>query len=183
MKLNCVIFLFLGSSILYSCNQFSKKEAVNSASTNTEDSICQSAHFYYENEIFLDNWLKLNIPSSEVIDRLNLPSRKSKTESTENSGTLIQIWEYPQYGLTLLMEMNNANHPVQLYGIEAIYPCKLKTPRGAGIGSSLQVLLQAYPQGRHLNGGFSIGNPYGFCMSFHLHADTVNKIVIFQDFD
>lgn len=147
----------------------------------TKDSSISS--FYYEDEIILDSWLQLNISSDEIINKLGVPVRKGKTEENGNSGVLIQIWEYPQYGLYLLMDLNNPNHIVQLYGIEAVYPCKFKTARDIGIGSSLCALLQKYPKGKQSKENFSIGDPYGICMNFSITADTISRIAVYQDFD
>jgi len=137
----------------------------------------------YENEIILDGWLKLNIPSDSIVHQLGSPARKGKIEESGNTGVLTQVWEYPQYGLSLWMELNHSSHIIQLYSIEAAYPCTMKTPRHIGIGSSLSQLKQKYPKGKYSNHYFSIGNPYGICLNFKITADTVTNISIFQDFD
>lgn len=137
----------------------------------------------YEKEIILDCWLKLNISSEIIIQKLGVPVHKGEVEESGNTGVLTQMWEYPQYGLYLLMDLNNSDHIVQLYGIEVVYPCAFKTLRHIGIGSSMLNLQQAYPEGRYSNNYFSIGDPYGICMNFKIAADTVTSISIFQDFD
>ena len=137
----------------------------------------------YEKEIILEDWLKLNIPSDRIVHKLWAPVRKGKIEESGNTGVLTQVWEYPQYGLSLWMDVNPSIHIVQLYGIEAVYPCTMKTPRHTGIGSSLSQLQQQYPQGKYSNNYFSIGNPYDICLYFKITADTVTKISIWQDFD
>lgn len=137
----------------------------------------------YEKEIILDSWLKLNISGDIITQKLGLPVHKGEIEESGNTGVLTQMWEYPQYGLYLLMDLNNSNHIVQLYGIEVVYPCTYKTLRHIGIGSSVLNLQQAYPEGRYSNNHFSIGDPYGICMNFGIMADTVTSISVFQDFD
>ena len=191
MRICQFAIVWLGISLVQSClaptcSRHTSKEQTDpstNAFTHPTVSKAENEPSLSEKEIILDGWLTLHIPGAIITQKLGSPPHTGKKEESGNTGVLTQIWEYPQYGLYLLMDLNNADHIVQVYGIEAVYPCPYKTSRHIGIGSSVSNLKQAYPTGRYSNDYFSTGDPYGICMNFKIAADTVTSISIFQDFD
>lgn len=87
--------------------------------------------------------LKLGMEPKQVEVVLGKPTNLSKPEVWEADGMTHQTWTYKKGGLELDMSGNSAAELV-LGGITAYKPCNLKTKRQIGIGTPMNLVMEAY---------------------------------------
>jgi len=85
----------------------------------------------------------LNLESKKVIEFLGEPDEKTKAELWGADGAYHQQWTYLKKGIELdiIGELNN-NLRVNLITVSE--PCKLKTKRNIGVGSSFEDVQNVY---------------------------------------
>jgi hypothetical protein len=133
-----------------------------------------------EHEI-IGGWLKESIEQHVVIDKLGLPEKKGEDEYWGATGTYVQNWDYTSLGIILEMESENQDGIKKVRSIIIIYPCKLKTIQGVGIGSDEKTVREKYLKlidaSNSSTKSIVVGSIYGGTI-FTLDNGIVNKIFI-----
>lgn len=142
--------------------------------------------------------LKSGMKKDEVIKALGNPESKSKIQWMGATGLAYQDWNYPKQGITVTMsaepleddpeKMSDpalvlTENQVGEFSLDSIYiksPCKLKTRKGIGIGSSRVEFEKAYPKNtwdEHFSSEKSVivGSIYGG-LALDFEGDKVVRI-------
>ncbi|HXE73600.1 MAG TPA: hypothetical protein VNO81_13145 [Candidatus Nitrosotenuis sp.] len=88
--------------------------------------------------------LKIGLPQARVLALLGPPADQSEENYEAATGRWVQTWSYPSQGLILKMGGQRQGSPKALDDVQAYGPCRLKTARGIGIGSTRAEVLSAY---------------------------------------
>lgn len=122
--------------------------------------------------------LKIGLTGLKTIELIGEPVERSKAEMWEADGETHQNWLYTKEGITLEM-IGEADQIIN--SISIITPCKFKTKKQMGIGSSKEEVLKAYNIAIDRSGGESdnitVGTVYGGLM-FNFENGKVNSIFI-----
>lgn len=133
----------------------------------------------YEESI---GFLRIGLSNEEVTNELGEPTEKSEAVEWEADGGVHQSWYYRESGIDLDMVGNSGE--LILRSIKITAPCKYKTKRGIGIGSSRKDVIEAYKDEISMENytGFEepiivAGSFYGGVI-FSFENDTVSRIFI-----
>jgi len=177
-----VFFTFL--LFIISCKNVNNRQASN----NDNESKIASDTITSENPLnkltnyeILDGWLTLEVSQSIIIDKLGSTEKKDKETYLGATGTYAQTWEYPEKGISLVMESDSEGGRKKVRSISAFYPCKLTTSRGIIIGSSEDFVKEKYLNLINLTesepDAIVIGSIYGGTI-FTLESGIVSRIFI-----
>ncbi len=90
-------------------------------------------------------WLKEGTKAKVVLEKLGQPETKGERFEEGATGDIIETWTWKQKGIDLTANAPNMKDPVQnVSRITITAPCKLKTDRGVGIGSTEAEVRKAY---------------------------------------
>ena len=108
--------------------------------------------------------LRIGLADNDVIMGLGEPTRKSDAKVYPADGCEHQRWYYPANGIELDMIRKEGKQVIK--GLTIKSPCKLKTKRGIGIGSTSKAVLAAYkneinPEFGSEDGKLVAGTVYG----------------------
>ncbi len=122
--------------------------------------------------------LKIGLSALKTKELIGEPLERSKAEKWEADGEMHQNWLYTKEGITLEM-IGEVDQLIN--SISIIAPCKFKTKKQIGIGSSKEEVLKAYNITIDRSGGESdnitVGTVYGGLM-FNFENEKVNSIFI-----
>lgn len=120
--------------------------------------------------------LKIGLNTLKTKEFIGDPAERSKAEKWEADGEVHQDWLYTKEGITL--EMIGEGEQL-INSISIIAPCKFKTKKQIGIGSSKEEVLKAYNIAMDRSSGESdnitVGTVYGGLM-FNFENEKVNSI-------
>ncbi|MCF8383612.1 MAG: hypothetical protein K9G39_08495 [Chlorobium sp.] len=88
--------------------------------------------------------LRLGLPAGELLQVLGKPEEKSERNVWGADGAEHQSWRYVAQGIVLGMIAEGAANKQQIDGITISVPCRFRTTRDIGIGSSREAVLEAY---------------------------------------
>jgi len=125
-------------------NIFSSNDSLSSNSTNDEDKLAETGTSLMKNESF--GKIKLGVGAKKIIEILGVPESKTKAELWGADGEYHQQWNYTEKGIQLDF-MGDSVQVVNMITLSE--PCKLKTSRNIGIGSSIEDVQRAY--GKEIN--------------------------------
>lgn len=133
----------------------------------------------YEESI---GFLRIGLSNVEVTNELGEPTEKSEAVEWGADGAVHQSWYYKTTGVELDMIGNSG--ALEVSSIKITAPCKYKTKRGIGIGSSRKDIIEAYKDEISMENytGFEepiivAGSFYGGVI-FSFENDTVSRIFI-----
>lgn len=88
--------------------------------------------------------LRLGLPAGEVLKALGKPDEKSERNVRAADGAEHQKWRYLAQGIVLDMIAEGADKEQQIDMITISVPCRFRTTRDIGLGSSRGEALEAY---------------------------------------
>lgn len=88
--------------------------------------------------------LRLGLSADEVLQALGKPDEKSERNVWAADGAEHQEWRYVAQGMVLGMNAEGADNRQQIDAISISVPCRFRTTRDIGIGSSRGEVLEAY---------------------------------------
>jgi len=88
--------------------------------------------------------LRLGLPAGEVLKVLGKPDEQSERSVWAADGAEHQTWRYAARGIVLGMIAEDEGSRQQIDRITVSDPCRYRTTRGIGIGSSRGEVLEAY---------------------------------------
>ncbi|MCE9540176.1 MAG: hypothetical protein K8R85_13315, partial [Bacteroidetes bacterium] len=122
--------------------------------------------------------LKIGLNTLKTKELIGEPVERSKAEKWEADGEIHQNWLYTKDGITL--EMIGEGEQL-INSISIIAPCKFKTKKQIGIGSSKEDVLKAYNIAIDGSSGESdniiVGTVYGGLM-FNFENEKVTSVFI-----
>jgi len=122
--------------------------------------------------------LKIGLSALKTKELIGAPAERSKAEKWEADGEVHQNWLYTKEGITLEMVGEGDQ---MINSISIIAPCKFKTKKQIGIGSSKDEVLKAYNVAIDGSAGESdnitVGTVYGGLM-FNFENGKVNSVFI-----
>ena len=129
----------------------------------------------------LDQWLKIYIDETEIVNRLGNPEKVGKIEFWDALGTYVQKWEFPSKGIELEMESESKHALKTVKSISITDPCTYQTSRGLQVGSPIEDIYTNYKE--LIDQDFSddtlvvIGNIYNGTV-FEITDSKISKIFI-----
>lgn len=130
-------------------------------------------------EVF-NNWLKAGITEKLIITKLGAGHTILSGEYSEVNGYYQEKWEYPEHGVTLLMQSEEPDSDKTVSEITITEPFGLKTSKGIGIGSSKNEIYKYYPTANQNDVDDDIivvGDIY-YGLFFTIRDNKVSKIFI-----
>jgi len=88
--------------------------------------------------------LKPGLSAGAVLQALGKPDKKSERDVWAADGAEHQEWRYPAQGIVLGMIADGRESEQQIDRITISMPCRFRTTRDIGIGSSRGAVLEAY---------------------------------------
>ena len=109
--------------------------------TITDETLKNKHIGFYE---IIGGWLKTSISQQVVLDSLGEPDEKSSIKYDPSRENYNNIWIYKSKGIELIMCSKKKYGIKKVDEINIKSNCKLKTSRGIGIGSSLNLIKEKY---------------------------------------
>lgn len=88
--------------------------------------------------------LKTGLADKDVIAKLGAPKHKDGREEEGATGEIVDLWDYPEQGIGLMMNSRTMTSAQWISGISIEAPCTFKTKLGVGVGSTRDEVLAAY---------------------------------------
>ncbi|MCW4469261.1 hypothetical protein OGH69_09810 [Flavobacterium sp. MFBS3-15] len=136
-------------ALLFSCKDDKKAEiksetVITTSKAKPELADPGIAEYYDTHHETIGGWLKIGVDASRVIENFGNDYNAAEGEISQVNGMYWQEWDYPDNGVTLLMESENAESQKSVIQITLYKPSRLQTSRGIAIGSSAGDVRKAY---------------------------------------
>lgn len=189
------IFLVFISILFFGCNTVSSDKTIDSDTlTSKNDSADTDITNDPNSKLPSENYdeigfellksesigeLKIGLTALKTKQLIGEPEERSKAEEWEADGEIHQNWIYKKEGITLEMIGDSTSQLINTISIVA--PCKFKTLKQIGIGSSKDEVLKGYDMAIDKSAGIAdnilVGTVYGGLM-FNMENEKVTSVFI-----
>lgn len=136
-------------ALLFSCKDDKKVEiksetVITTGKAKPELADPGIAEYYDTHHETIGGWLKIGVDASQVIENFGNDYNAVEGEISQVNGMYWQEWNYPDKGVTLLMESENAQSQKSVIQITLYKPSRLQTSRHIGLGATAEEVRKGY---------------------------------------